>query len=302
MNIRHTGKLHHSAVALGMFDGVHTGHRAVISDCVKYAKAHDLTSVVYSFDSHPRTLLAGTVSILTPNEEKTSLISALGADCLYLEPLSGEFLSLSPEEFIQTVLAEKLDAKYVVCGYNYRFGKGGQGSAETLREAGKTFGFTVSVIPETTVGGVSVSSSAIRKALANGDIQTATALLGRPFSFCGRVAVGRKVGHKLGFPTLNIPLPDAFPTLRFGVYGAYVTLLGGRYPAMVNIGVHPTFEESAPQCEAHLFGYDGDAYGEIVTVELADFIRPEKKFDSPDSLIAQIGEDKKKVIDSMEKL
>ncbi len=298
MKIMHEGKLHRSAVALGMFDGVHMGHRAVIDNAVSAARARNIPAVIYSFSAHPRTLLSSeNVPLLTEPDEKEALFSSLGADILYSEHLTPSFLSLSPEQFMRDVIKERLGAEYISVGYNYRFGAGGMGDAARLLAFGEAEHITVSVIPEVRTDDLTVSSTAIRTALKTGDLSRAEKMLGRPYSFSGTVQKGRSIGKLLGFPTLNLPLSGASSELPHGVYAAHTSLGGTTYLSLLNIGMRPTFGASEPLAEVHLIGFSGDAYGMKATVIPLEFLRCEKHFPNPDDLKVQIAKDYKKVVD-----
>ena len=296
MDIMTEGKLKKSVVALGTFDGVHLGHQAVIREAVDKAHALDVPAVVYTFGMPPRRILGdSSVGLLTPPFEKSTLIRALGTDIYYEEPLTPAFLSLSPEAFIRDVLVKRLNARHIVTGYNYRFGKDGKGDTQFLISESKRMGFGVTTVPAVTVNGKEVSSTAIREALKKGCVEEAALLLGRPYEMEGRVEHGRAVGRRLGFPTLNLTLPADSPTLCRGVYAGEVQLEGRAYPSMINIGIRPTFGLSSLLLEAHLFGFTGDAYGKNVRVCFSRFLRHEKAFPSPEELIAQLNEDRAKM-------
>ena len=298
MEIMTEGKLKGCVAALGTFDGVHLGHRAVIRTAVQKARELGVPAAVYTFRVPPRTLLGDKrVGLLTPPREKAALIGALGADIYYEEPLTPEFLSLSPEAFIRSVLLERLGVCYVVAGYNYRFGKDGMGDPALLALCGERMGFGFCSVPAVTRDGKEVSSTAIRMALERGDVEEAARLLGRHYAVTGCVERGRQVGRTLGFPTMNLTLPAELPAICRGVYAGETILRGAHYPAMINIGIRPTFGLTTLLLEAHLPGFSDEAYGETVSVSLHRFLRPEQAFSSPEALVEQMQKDRKKVID-----
>jgi len=282
-----------SAIALGFFDGVHIAHQKVISSAVQYAKLNNMTPVVLTFDASAQELLsAGDVRYLTTNRDKEKIISSLGADAEFLS-LTYELLSMEPEAFIEKILVDKYNIKHAVCGYNYRFGKGGRGDTELLIKEGERLGFSVEVSPCEMYEGESVSSSRIRKLLAQGNISLANKLLGRCFSITGTVSEGKKLGRKLGFPTANVFFDKKMTPLKNGVYKTVVTKGERNYKAITNMGINPTFDGEAMHSETYITEFNGDLYGKEIEISFVDFIRPEKKFDGIEELTKQIKEDLK---------
>lgn len=279
-----------SHVALGFFDGVHCGHRAVIGDCV--ADRGECQSVVLTFAESPaRALEKHEVRLITDNARKAQLIEGLGVDALIFADFA-RIKDLSPEEFVRRVLKEQLRAQKVSCGYNYRFGKNGAGDVETLRALCAESGIAVHVLGSVSVKGRAVSSSAIRALLQDGEIAQANVLLGYAYTIGGRIDSGNHIGSKMGFPTVNIPIGEGPVVPKYGVYASRVTIDGKTYRGATNIGVHPTVRENhAPLCETFLLDFDGDVYGEEAICELVQFIRPEKRFGSMEELSAQVGRD-----------
>ena len=281
------------AVALGVFDGVHIGHRAVITAaCGVRADENSpslLTSCVLSLTNVPKN-----GQRLTDNDETPR--ATLGVDEWLSLPFDA-VCEMAPEQFVHDVLHERLHAKLVCCGYNYRFGKGGVGNADTLVALCEPLGIKVQVVPSVTVDGEPVSTTRIRAALAKGDMPLVMRLLGRPFTVCRPVTRGNRVGRTLGFPTINQVLEHAVALPRSGVYASLVTIDQQQHFAVTNIGTHPTVGNSAqPQAETFIENFDGDLYGEMVTVELIRHLRDEQRFDSVEALKAQIDRDREAAV------
>lgn len=279
----------HTSVALGFFDGVHAAHQKIIKAAVNAADERGLHPVALSFAEPPAKMLFGSSPpLLTDNEEKRRLIAILGADCLLL-PTTMELLGMSGEEFVKSVLIDRLKADYAVCGYNYHFGRD-RLSAGNLIELGQKYGIEICVLPEEKVNGETVSSSHIRELLADGNMEQASLLLGRPYSVSGIVAEGKHLGRTMGFPTINI-YPELKPPIPRGVYAAKVIFDGQEYIGVTNVGINPTVGDRGIRVETHLPDFDGNLYGKIVEILLMHFVRPEQKFNSVEGLFAQIKRD-----------
>ena len=275
----------HTAVALGFFDGVHLGHRAVISEAVEYAKKDGLSSAVFTFSDSPERLLSGASKpFLTDNSKKTELIEEIGVDLLYMVPFE-EVKELSCEEFVKSILYEKLKAKKVYCGFNYRFGKGGKGDINTLRTICAKYSISVSEIPPVMYEDEPISSTRIRSALMCGKIKQANDMLGRYFDINFRVISGNRLGRRLGFPTINQALPEDFIKPLYGVYASAYVCDDKIYPAVTNIGVRPTVGSEVPLAETWVIDAQLQRlYYRKAKIILLDFIRRERKFDSIDEL------------------
>lgn len=285
-------KLDGCVAALGCFDGVHIGHRELLTRAKSLALSLSLPLVVLSFDAPPRDAFSDekTPLICSP-AEKHRIFESLGVDVSISLTPTRQFLSASAEEFVNGVLLGTLRAKAVVCGYNYSFGRGREGDAETLRRLCEAHGTAVTVIEEQRIEGTAVSSSAIRRAIAEGDTEAIRAMLGRYYSITSEVVDGQHLARRLGFPTLNM-LPDPNITLiRRGVYVTRVTIDGKCYRGITNVGVRPTVDSPLLCAETHIFDLCADLYGHTVTVEFLHFIRPERKFDSVEELAAQVEAD-----------
>ena len=290
-----------SAVTVGSFDGVHLGHRKIISSMLETARRQSLRSVVVTFDPHPRLVLKGgdgeKLEILTTIDEKIGQIGSLGVDLLVVVRFTPELAAWSSEEFIGELLVRTLSAKQVTVGYDHGFGRNRRGSGATLAELGVAQGFAVQVVGELRIDGAHISSTRIRTLLHNGSIGEANSFLGAPYMVSGRVVDGRKLGRVLGFPTVNLAISDPRKLLpHTGVYAATTIIAGQRYKAMMNIGSQPTIPgERGKQVEAHILGYSGLLYGMDLRFSLHGFLRDEKKFGSLAALQEQLEKDKKTV-------
>lgn len=270
-------------VALGNFDGLHPGHSAILRAALVGAAAKDALPGVFTFSE-------GKATPLTTSEERLRLFERAGMKAVFL----ADFAALreqSPEEFVQITLG-KIGAVGVACGFNFRFGYRAAGDGKLLQSLCASHGMECTVIPPVSVGGVTVSSTEIRRCLSEGNLQGVNLLLGRPWSITGQVLHGRAVGGRvLSSPTMNLT-PDPNRLLPpFGVYFTECVIDGISYPAITNLGIRPTFGASELLCETHLLDASGDFYGKEVEVRFLAFHRPEQKFDSPDTLARVIAND-----------
>ena len=276
------------SVALGLFDGLHPGHRQVILAAVRQGE-DCLSRAVYTF--LPHTINTKTIAgRLCDDREEEHLLQIMGVEELFKEDFAA-VRHLTPAAFVQQVLVEQLNAKRVTCGFNYRFGAGGAGDATMLTELCAPYGITVTVVPEVDCGDTPINSTAIRAAIADGDMALARRLLGRPYHLQVPVTEGQHLGRRLGLPTINQILPAHMAAPRFGVYASCVQWDGNTYPAVTNIGVRPTVGANAPLAETYILGFDGDLYGTEPVVYPLQYLRPEQKFDSLEALQAQIQAD-----------
>ncbi len=286
-----------TAVALGCFDGLHTGHMQVLENALR-GRRRGLSPLVFTFASGDGRLKGG--QALMTQFRKEALLERMGFDACCTAAFDS-LRHLEPEAFVRDVLLQALQAKEVFCGFNYRFGRGGAGDAAALCRLCGKYGVQVQVSPPVTQGGAPVSSTRIRQAIAGGDMLLAKALLGRPFSVDFPVAKGNRLGRLLGAPTINQPFPHSFVLPRFGVYGSCVCWEGRRYWGVTNVGVKPTVGAGAPLAETWIAGFDGDLYGKRVTVELLAFLREERRFESLDALKRQIQLDAKNAYELVKK-
>lgn len=269
-----------TAVALGYFDGVHLGHRAVIAPAVS-EKNNGLSALVMTFEQSPSSVIKGTKQEnITDKAEKRRLIEQTGADMLYCVDFNAT-KDITPQEFVTKILRDTFNAKKVFCGFNYHFGKNGNGDSRTLMELCKKEGITVSSIPPVVIDGDVVSSTRIRGLIKSGDIKSANKLLGHKFGYCAKVNHGNHIGSKIKTPTINQQFEKDFILPKFGVYATCVTIDDIKYCGVTNIGVKPTIGNYEPLSETWLPDFQGESlYGKTIDVRLLDFIRPEKKFDS----------------------
>ena len=283
-----------AAVALGTFDGVHLGHQTVLEVAQTIALCEGMTPCALSFLQHPLSVVgAGAPPLLTLPAEKALLAARSGLEEMALLPFTRDFAALPAEDFAR-LLVEKYRARHVVGGETYTFGAGGAGDVDLLDRLSKALGFVLHVVPKVRVSGMDVSSTAIRSLLAAGDVRRAAALLGRAYSIGGPIVHGRRIGHRMGFPTVNVALPAGKLLPKYGVYFGYVHIEGARCRAMFNLGVKPTVGSDRPTLEAYLLDFSGDLYGEAARVCFVARIRDEKKFDSIEALSRQIARDVEK--------
>lgn len=278
--------------ALGMFDGVHTGHRLVLSRALLLARREGLPLAVISFERHPLCALqpGDEPELLTTNSEKACILHKLGVNSLVLLRFDEGMSRLRPEEYL-AFLKEKYAVKTLVVGENHRFGASGAGNARNICGLAAPFGMRAVIVPVRDRDGKKVSSTGIRRMLKDGDPVCAREMLGYPYTLRGRIVHGQGLGHSFGFPTINVRVPANKLLPRYGVYGAIVLLNGKRYRAVCNIGVRPTLGGEAPSVEAFLLDFSGDVYGESAAVSLADYYRPEMRFSSIDELSRQVMRD-----------
>lgn len=281
-------------LAIGNFDGVHLGHRALLERLVATARQHGLPPAVMTFEPHPRELFTPeqAPARLTSLREKLALLEGCGVEEVYLLHFSRKLAGLSAAEFIEAVLVRGLAVRHLIIGDDFRFGKGRAGDFGMLQSAGQVHGFGVEAMHTIEIGGERVSSSAVRDALGAGELEHAARLLGRPYNISGRVVHGDKIGRKIGWPTANIQLKRKRVALT-GVFAATVSGLDKRHlPGAASLGVRPTLGQGLkPVLEVHLFDFDQQIYGAHVTVHLLHKLRDEMKFASFDELTAQIARD-----------
>jgi riboflavin kinase/FMN adenylyltransferase len=281
-----------ASVALGNFDGVHGGHRLVIAEAAKAARALKAPLGVIRFTPHPAALLRPDDEpylLMTPDQQARAL-EALGVELLYDLPFD-QISLLSEEAFARDVLRDGLGVRHLAAGFDIRFGHGRTGDSDSLRRLGERYGFSVSIAPRVDEDGAKVSSSAAREAVRAGEVDRAARILGRPFAIEGVVVEGQHLGRKLGYPTANVFLGD-YVRPRLGSYATRTRLADGRIvPGVANIGQNPTTGLVDARLEVWLFDFDEDLYGQTIETDLVAFLRPEAKFGSLDELIRQIGDD-----------
>ena len=269
--------------ALGFFDGVHLGHQALLTECVRLAKAMEVETAAITFESHPQSLFRpDTPPLLTTLQDRFRLLLRYGIDHVYPFPVNQKVMSTPWEDFLEELMES--GAVGFVCGDDFRFGSRGEGNAEKLRQFCRARKLPCVIVPEQNLDGVRISSSYIRKQIGEGDMATAVRFLGHGHMLTGTVVTGRRLGRSLGFPTANIELPQGVIVPRHGVYAcrAYVGKEG--YLAVCNVGNRPTVQGHQVRTETWLLDFDGDLYGQSVTLEFMYFLRPEQRFESLDAL------------------
>lgn len=287
---------YYTSVALGFFDGVHLGHQDVIKTAVN-ASSDVCKATVLTFNNSPSYILSGNKKpLLTTDEEKFKLFEKLGVEYVYCIDFN-EVCSMTAEDFVREVLYDTLNAKFVIAGFNYHFGKGGNADADDLISMCHSLKMDACKRTPVKYEDDPISSTRIRECISNGKIETANAMLSYNFSITSKVTSGNHIGTTLSTPTINQPLKSEIVTPKFGVYASKVTVDDKVYLGATNIGTHPTVGNTEPLCETHLLNFDpGDLYGKNVKTELLHFIRPEKKFDSLDELKNQIQRDKDDIL------
>ena len=279
-----------TAIAFGMFDGVHEGHAQLMRTANALAALSDVTSVVYTFSSHPMATYApqSVPPQIHTRSEKIRAIARMGVDAAVLRPFDRDYAAQTPEEFVRA-FTRALHPRFVVIGFNYSFGCKGAGKASDMMALGKKYGFETHVVDEVRIGGEPVSSTRIRAAIAAGDMELVARLLGRPYTLSGVVQRGKQLGRRLDFPTANLSIPEGKAIPPRGVYVAGAWVKGGWYPAAVNIGAHPTAPGGAPTIEANLLDWNGgEFYGCHMRLLLCRRLRAEKKFDSLEALREEV--------------
>ncbi|GFD78276.1 riboflavin biosynthesis protein [Tenacibaculum sp. KUL118] len=282
-------------ITIGTFDGVHIGHQKIIEKLVSEAKASNKKSVLLTFFPHPRMVLQKDVSIKLINTitEKAQHLEKLGLDYLIIHTFSKEFSRLTALDFVRDILVNQLNISKLIIGYDHHFGKNREGNIEQLTEYSHLYDFTVQEIPAQDIDDVSVSSTKIRKALANGHLKTANNYLGYNFSLTGKVVNGKQLGGKIGFPTANIDIPEDYKLIpKTGVYIIKSIIENTTIYGMMNIGNRPTVDGEHQTIEVHYFNFNQNLYCKELTIELLYYLRNEQKFDSVSCLISQLKKDK----------
>lgn len=282
-------------LTVGTFDGVHRGHWAVLEEIARRAQASGLESVLVTFEPHPLEIVNPQAAppLLTLADEKRVILAQSAVDRVAFLPFTPALQAYPPERFVREILEERFHLAELVIGYDHGFGQGRAGDVELLRTIGREDGFAVDVVPAVMQAGRPISSTMIRRFIAGGDLNHAAAALGRPYSVTGTVVPGAGRGRGIGVPTMNLAPPNPRKLLPpDGVYAATVSWRGSSHGAMLNLGPRPTFGESARALEAHLFAFDGDLYGESVTVEFHRRLRETVRFASAEALRLQLEQDR----------
>ncbi len=282
-----------SVVTIGVFDGVHLGHQAIISECVRESRKRGVPALVLTFERNPREIVCGEhPCIITAPDRKLQILEDLGADYTVTVRFTRKFAALEPSEFCGRLLAGHLGALKVCVGENFHFGAGGKGDVKILNAEGKRLGFSVHVVPLVTIEDLGqLSSSLIRGLIIEGRAHDVMKGLGRPYTVKGKVVPGHSRGKRLGFPTANLALVRDFCVPPDGVYAGKALLGGSKYMCAINIGTNPTFGDTQTALEVFLLDFDGDIYGESLGIEFHHRLRDEKAFAGEEELIRQIKKD-----------
>lgn len=294
-SISNYDKAQATAVTIGTFDGVHIGHRKILDRLITTAKTRNLRAVLLTFFPHPRMVLQKDtgIKLLNTLEEKKQILSETGLDYLIVHPFTREFSRLTATEFVRDILVDQLCVKQVIIGYDHRFGRNRTANIQDLIAFGSTHDFEVEEIPVQEIEEVSVSSTKIRKALEEGDINTANSYLGYEYLLTGVVSRGKGLGRTLDFPTANLNIEEDYKLIpKNGVYVVKAVVNGKPVNGMMNIGFNPTVSGTEKRIEIHFFDFQDDLYDRTLQVSILERIRDEHKFDSVESLREQLIKDK----------
>jgi riboflavin kinase/FMN adenylyltransferase len=288
-------RLKNAVVTIGVFDGVHHGHRTIIERMKDVAKNTNSETVLVTFNPHPRMVLYEDCKFLKfihSRSRKVDLLARTGIDYLIEIPFTKEFAQISARKFISDIIVDKIGAAHLVIGHDYHFGKGKEGSFDGLVEMGEEFGFSVEQIPPVQLNGITVSSTEIRKALHEGNISKANSLLGYEYSLFGEVIYGKQLGRTIGFPTANIEVPNKLKLIAAnGVYACRILWKNKKLIGMGNIGFRPTVNGNYLTIEVNIFDFNKDIYGDYLTVYFVERIRDEMKFEDLNALRIQLQKD-----------
>lgn len=301
-NISEIKNLKGSVITIGTFDGVHLGHQKIIKRLNEIKEKSGLQTFIFTFDPHPRKVLfpeQKDLKLITNTSEKLELLAQFGIDNVLVFPFSKEFSQMPPHQYISEIICSRLNTKYIVIGYDHRFGANREGSIETFKELSVEFDFIVEEISAQEINQLNVSSTRIRKAIDEGDIKTANDFLGYPFFISGIVVGGKKLGRTIGYPTANIKIEDSDKLIpKIGVYAVRVTHNHKTYNGMLNVGYNPTTDsDNAIKVEVNIFNFDLEIYDETIKVEFIERIRDEEKFANLEELKIALAFDKQKVLD-----
>ena len=293
-NISEFQKGEKTFVTIGTFDGVHFGHQRILEKLVSDAKKAGKKSILLTFFPHPRMVLQkdNSLELINTIEERKNLLAKTGLDYLIIHPFSKEFSRLTALAFVRDILVNQFNVSKLCIGYDHHFGKNREGNITQLQEYSKLYDFDIEEIPAQDIDDVSVSSTKIRKALAEGSVKTANTYLGYPFMLNGKVVNGKQLGGKIGFPTANIDVEEEYKLIpKTGVYVVRSSVDSKIIYGMMNIGKRPTVDGKHQTVEVHFFDFNQDLYEQSLTVELLYFLRDEHKFDSVEHLISQLQKD-----------
>ena len=283
-----------SVVTIGTFDGIHLGHQKILSRLIKSSKNKDLNSVVLTFFPHPRIILNkyNEVKMIDTLDEKIIHLNEIGIDSLIIHPFDKNFSLLSANQFIKDFLVDKLKIKHIIIGYDHRFGKGREASVTDLKNYADDYDFTVEEIKAQEIEKITVSSTKIRNSINQGDIKTTEKYLGRSFNLTGKIVKGDGLGKKINYPTANIFIEETYKIIpKDGVYLVETIIEDKLFNGMMNIGHRPTIGTNVKSIEVHLFNFNEDIYGKVISIKMISKIRDEKKFSSIEALKEQLVKD-----------
>jgi len=296
-NISKYKEEHPTVMTIGTFDGVHIGHLKILNKIINHAKSTELKSSVLTFFPHPRMVLQkdANIKLLNTIEEKINILERLGLDVLIIHPFTKEFSRLTATEFVRDILVNTLNTKKVIIGYAHRFGRNRTANINDLVTFGNTYDFSVDEIPAQEIDDVSVSSTKIRKALEDGDIETANNYLGYDYMLTGTIIKGKGIGKQLGYPTANLSIAEDYKLIpKNGAYVVNSVINGKTVYGMMNIGFNPTVNGTKKSIEVNFFNFDADLYNLKIQVNILVRLRDEHKFESVDALKTQLAKDKEK--------
>lgn len=305
-NIDEIPTIKNAIVSQGTFDGVHMAHKKIIERLKQIASIKNGESVIITFEPHPRIVLLPLdhgLQLLSTLNEKINLLEKAGVDHLIILPFTKEFSRLSSEQFIRNILVNKIKTNTLVIGYDHRFGKNREGSFEHLKNSASLYEFEVEEIPEQDIDEIAVSSTKIRQALLNNDIQTAQKYLGNSYSLEGKVIKGKQLGRTIGYPTANIEVENSYKLIpQDGVYAVWVWYNKARFGGMLNIGNNPTIKDKGRSIEVNIFNFEKEIYTENLKIEFVSKLRNEEKFDGLDALKNQLHLDKQNALAILNKI
>ena len=296
-NISKYKEEHPTVMTIGTFDGVHIGHLKILNKIINHAKSTELKSSVLTFFPHPRMVLQkdANIKLLNTIEEKINILERLGLDVLIIHPFTKEFSRLTATEFVRDILVNTLNTKKVIIGYDHRFGRNRTANINDLVTFGNTYDFSVDEIPAQEIDDVSVSSTKIRKALEDGDIETANNYLGYDYMLTGSIIKGKGIGKQLGYPTANLSIAEDYKLIpKNGAYVVNSVINGKMVYGMMNIGFNPTVNGTKKSIEVNFFNFDADLYNLKIQVNILVRLRDEHKFESVDALKTPLAKDKEK--------
>jgi riboflavin kinase / FMN adenylyltransferase len=284
-----------AVVTIGTFDGVHEGHKTILTALRQHAASVAGESVIITFHPHPRKIVRPDepLQLINTLEEKLNLLEKAGIDHAVVVPFTASFSEMSAEAYVEDFLIGRFHPHTIIIGYDHHFGKGRTGNFRLLEDKAATFGYQLIEIPKQVLDHIDVSSTKIRKAIWNSDVETANKLLGYEFYFEGRVIRGDQLGRKLGYPTANLEYIDAEKIrLGHGVYACFVHVNGKEYRGMLSIGTRPTLSHSDERVEVNIFDFDREIYGSVIQVYVKKFLRQQEKYENMEQLVAQLHKDK----------